>query len=140
MRKTSLFTLVACAAAIAGCGGESSPTLSGTVHFDGQPISKGSIVFIPVGGNGTPFAGDIRDGKYFVEKAYPGKRTVSIGGIMGGESSSPVTRESVERGTREGKKAAEQKTVPENAVGNMQEIEVKAGKQVFDFKLTSPAK
>lgn len=133
----AIFTMVA----LTGCDGKSTPTISGTVSFDGQPVN-GYISFISVEGGGTPFSTEITDGRYETEKAYAGKRLVSINGIVGERTSIrvPNTREAAMKALQENKKEPEKDYLPENAVGNMQEIEVKAGKQVFDFELTSPAK
>src|SRR5215213_7297166 len=49
--------LVASASLLAGCGGDpSKPKLgrvSGTVTYKGQPVTKGLVTFVPVGGAGA---------------------------------------------------------------------------------------
>ena len=73
-------------------------------------------------------ASPIKDGKYNIEEATVGEKKVSISGYEIPEippgSTEPV--ETIE-------------TVPYNAVGNMQTVEVKSGSQVMDFDLTAPA-
>lgn len=62
-----------------GCG-SSSPTLydvTGTVTFDGQPVTDGEIILIPVEPGETPDAGPIKDGKFSL-KARPGEKKVDI--------------------------------------------------------------
>ena len=55
---------------LVGCGGgelKDRGEVRGTVHLDGQPIEKGSIVFLPTGGNTGPVAGaTILDGAYHI--------------------------------------------------------------------------
>jgi len=51
--------------------------VSGRVTIDGQPISSGDILFVPVAGDRGPDAGTIKDGKYdFL--ATEGKKRVEI--------------------------------------------------------------
>ncbi len=66
--------LVAC-----GCG-PSAPELydvTGTVTFDGQPVTDGEIILFPIEAGQTPDAGPIKDGK-FAFKARPGEKKVDI--------------------------------------------------------------
>jgi hypothetical protein len=55
-----------------GCGGGApdGPELfpvTGTVTFDGEPISEGRILFRADGGTGKGYGGDIKDGTYTLE-------------------------------------------------------------------------
>ena len=53
-----------------GCGPESNvASISGTAKFDGKPIEKGSINFVPVKGQGPTAGGNIEGGKYKCEAA-----------------------------------------------------------------------
>ena len=53
-----------------GCGPESKVAqISGNVSVDGQPVKKGSIAFVPSGGQGPSGGGEIIDGKYKTEAA-----------------------------------------------------------------------
>ena len=50
---------------LAGCGSGSKVRLAGEVTFEGQPLSKGTIVFTPVDTSAGPSTGaDIVDGRY----------------------------------------------------------------------------
>lgn len=61
-----------------GCGSSNGLTaVSGTVIYEGQPVQKGSINFLPVNGNGPTAAAVVTDGKYSV-KAAPGKKRIQI--------------------------------------------------------------
>jgi hypothetical protein len=63
---------------ITGCNDSNSnrAEVTGLVNFDGQPISEGSIVFSPAGGNSGPVAGaSIHDGSYLI----PAKTGVTLG-------------------------------------------------------------
>ena len=123
-------TLAGLALIAVGCA-ESTPTVSGAVTYEGKEVASGRISFMPVGGQGTPFGGAIENGVYTIEKAYPGKRLVAI-----------TAKNKVKFNGREMTMPAEGKPgedlIPENAVGNMQEVEIKAGSQTLDFNLTAP--
>lgn len=73
----SLFALLSC---LSGCGrGPSDAVLiSGTATFEGQPIAKGNITFMPIDGKIAPDAGTIVDGK-FAFPAKLGAKRVEIG-------------------------------------------------------------
>jgi hypothetical protein len=71
------FALTAC---LAGCGRSDGLTaVSGTVSYDGQPVKKGTVTFLPADGNGPTAAAVIADGKYSV-KVAPGRKLVRIEG------------------------------------------------------------
>lgn len=75
-RETVLFrrawqtvVLVAAAAALTGCGGDSlqRTTVHGKVTFDGAPVAKGMIAFLPAEGVAGPTSGaEIKDGAYSI--------------------------------------------------------------------------
>jgi hypothetical protein len=59
-------SLVVFATTLAGCGGEGLEprySVSGQVTYNGQPLKKGKIVFIPEDGNTRQGAGEIVDGE-----------------------------------------------------------------------------
>ena len=64
-----------------GCGsGEDGPELypvTGTVTFDGEPVSEGRILFRADEGTGKGYGGVIKDGTYTLE-AVDGEMTVEI--------------------------------------------------------------
>jgi hypothetical protein len=67
--------LIAC---LAGCGRRDGLTsISGTIAYDGQPVKKGTVTFVPADGNGPTAAAPIVDGKYSV-KILPGRKLVRI--------------------------------------------------------------
>ena len=69
--------LMAC---LAGCGrGGGMASLTGTVSYDGQPVEKGLIAFVPADGKGPTAAAPVTDGKYSVKVAY-GRKVVRIEG------------------------------------------------------------
>lgn len=74
---------------VLGCGDDSGLakrySVSGTVKYKGQPVSKGRISFTPDGGQGRACGGDIEDGAYSLsttgtpnDGALPGKYKVTI--------------------------------------------------------------
>ena len=78
-------------ACLAGCGRSDGLTeISGTVSYDGQPVKKGTITFLPADGKGPTAATLIADGKYSV-KVAPGKKLVKIEGykVIGQHPFSP---------------------------------------------------
>ncbi|MBD3675260.1 MAG: hypothetical protein HUJ26_17230 [Planctomycetaceae bacterium] len=79
-----LMTLQACLICLitVGCGGSGGdgPELfpvTGTVTFDGEPVSEGRILFRADGGAGKGYAGEIKEGTYTVE-TVAGDMTVEI--------------------------------------------------------------
>lgn len=65
------------ALACIGCG-DGSATVSGRVTFNGEPVSRGSIAFIPVDGKGQAAGGDVENGHYAVKGVPPGEKKVQI--------------------------------------------------------------
>jgi hypothetical protein len=64
---------------LAGCDGGGAVNIGGMVTYDGQPVEKGAIVFLPADGMGPTAAALIADGKYTV-KVAPGRKRVKIEG------------------------------------------------------------
>ena len=127
---------------LTGCG--SSPSVvSGTVTYDGQPVGDGNIVFQPADGKGASCGAPIKGGKYRVETT-PGKKLVLViaakeikYGRRSPEEEARLYREAVAKGNRSGLIESAD-AIPENAIGNNQEHEVKAGSQTMDFDLKPP--
>ena len=71
-RSAVLTAFLAAAAAASGCSSDSDglarEAISGTVTFDGQPLERGSISFIPDGQLPTQGGAPITDGKYSIAK------------------------------------------------------------------------
>ncbi len=77
---SSLHLLVALLLALlGGCGGNGLVEITGTVTYDGQPVQKGTIAFLPSDGKGPTVAAIIAEGKY-TAKIFPGAKLVKIEG------------------------------------------------------------
>ncbi|WP_339727017.1 hypothetical protein [uncultured Gimesia sp.] len=84
MRGYSYRLQLACYAAsllfITGCGGvsdaPSTVKVEGTVTFDGEPLSKGSIVFDPADGKGGSSAGGIENGTFTFDSQLGQKKVL----------------------------------------------------------------
>lgn len=61
----------------AGCG-PATATVSGSVSFNGEPVSKGSISLFPVDGKGAPSGCQIENGRYLISKVAPGEKIVQL--------------------------------------------------------------
>jgi hypothetical protein len=98
----------------AGCGGDPDDLpreqVSGKVSFDGQPITKGNIQFIPAGSvQVTQIGAMINDGSYLIERKegpVPGvyrvmvnapdlRSEANLAGIPGKENEAPGARQSM---------------------------------------------
>jgi hypothetical protein len=74
--------------AVIGCGddgfGQSRYKVSGKVNYNGSPIEKGEISFVPQGGEGRAATGTIKNGYYTLttltegDGAVPGKYMVTV--------------------------------------------------------------
>jgi hypothetical protein len=77
-QTTSLVCCTVLMASLVGCGrGDGLMAISGTVSYDGKPLEKGVISFVPADGKGPTAASPISDGKYSV-KVAAGKKMVKI--------------------------------------------------------------
>lgn len=76
LRRLRVGLALAVAGLAAGCGGSSGPELArvtGTVSYQGKPISQGTISFQPTDPSGTPATGIIgADGSYALQTTEPG--------------------------------------------------------------------
>lgn len=141
MRPLPLIGLLTLATMFVGCG-PSSPSATGKVTYEGQPIRSGNITFSPT--SGGPIVGaEIVDGTYSVTGLTTGKSVVNVIAVK----DVPFARSSEEMA----KMAEEQKLkgndnglidpadiIPDNAVGNNAEVEIKPGAQELDFSLSKP--
>jgi hypothetical protein len=91
----TLLRLVVCSliavACLGGCSRSGGPAeISGTVSYDGQPLKKGVITFVPANGSGPTAATTIVDGKYSL-KVSPGEKLIRIEGykVVGQRHYSP---------------------------------------------------
>jgi hypothetical protein len=67
IQSAAVALLIPLAVVLAGCGGEKSYHLSGTVSFQGKPVPAGHIVFEPdasAGNSGPAAFAKIKDGHY----------------------------------------------------------------------------
>jgi hypothetical protein len=129
---------------VAGCQ-NSTCTVSGNVSYNGKPIERGAITFTPSDGSGPSFGGMIEKGRYEINKAYPGKRTVRITGVdESGTLADVGSPESREAMLAQAKEAGFTGTlrpadfVPVNATGNMQDVVIEQRAQTIDFELKPP--
>lgn len=72
--------LLACLALVGcGSGGPAMGRVSGTVTYQGKPIPKGTVTFIPTDGTRPSATGTINDGAYTLQTTEPGD-----GAVVGG--------------------------------------------------------
>ena len=75
------FLCLLCALLATGCSDDGRRSVSGTVTLDNEPVSGGSILFLPTSEGGYKGAEDIIDGKYAIPAErglLPGKYRVEI--------------------------------------------------------------
>ena len=123
---------------LVGCGASSDrKSIEGTVTFDSQPVTKGSIAFLPLPGTASPTAGgDILDGQFAIpdeRSVYAGKFRVEITASRptGRKITHPLTGALIDE---------TQQYLPEKFNRESElEVEVQAnGTNRFDFSLASP--
>jgi hypothetical protein len=139
MKATGSFVLAMLSlATIIGCGGgDGSASLRGSVTYNGEPVSQGSISFMPVGGTGTPFGATIVDGQYLAEKAFAGKFRATVSGDRA--IVVPKTREEAAEMEKANQgQAVSTNYIAEDAAGNSQEVDVSGDSQTLDFAITGP--
>lgn len=78
-----IICLVGVTLLIAGCGGDplGRQPVSGTVHFQGQPLDQGAIQFVPAEKGPTEAGGPIENGQYQIPREAglaPGTYKVTI--------------------------------------------------------------
>jgi hypothetical protein len=74
---TARWLAAAIAIILAGCG-PSLARVSGTVSFNGEPVSKGTVTLVPANGKGAASGGLIENGRYTIEKVQPGEKLVQL--------------------------------------------------------------
>jgi len=128
--------IVPFAVAIAGCS-SSSDSLQGTVTYNGEPVQKGSIVFLSSDGEGPGFSVQVRDGTYATDQPRLGRHVAVVRGL---EESTTSSKEEFIR-QREQKNNPHNLPVdyiPEDATGNSQTVDISGGEQTLDFALQGP--
>lgn len=118
--------LLACLLLV-GCGptGPKTYPVSGTVMFNGEPLAKGQISFMPKDGKTAPTGGAITAGKYTVQ-ALEGMKSVEITATREEGPVDPVMG-----------KARQKQYIPEkfNVSTTLEANVTPAGPNTFDFKL-----
>ena len=135
MRRTAFLYVFLVASLCTGCGEKAGPSVSGSVTYNGSPVASGSVAFSSTG-EGRSFGAQIVGGKYTAETAYEGQYIALITADAIGAI--PSSREDFERQRTANQSQAAALTIPENAEGNGQTVEITGGAQTLDFKLTSP--
>lgn len=134
---------VLCVVLLSGCGKESRVT--GEVTYDGAPVAKGTITFLPADGKGVPVGGPIVDGKYAVGPVEPGPKIVQVEATRdvkfarSSEEMAQMAAAAKARGNPTGL-IEPADIIPPNAVGNNAQVTIGTGAQTHSFNLTSPGK
>jgi hypothetical protein len=148
MKQLRVLVLAVCAAfpagLLSGCG-PSAATVSGEVTYDGKPVEKGFITFIPADGKGKDGGGEIIAGRYRATDLPPGPKVVKVIGVK--KVSFASTSEEMKRRSAEAREANNYDglvdpadTIPDNAEGNNFQVEIKVGANVHNFHLKKPAR
>jgi len=123
-----------------GCGkgdGVTRAAVEGKVTLDGAPVEAGAISFIPTGGTkGPAVGGEIQNGQYSIpasEGPVVGRQRVEIRAPR--KTGKMIQAPMAEPGTMV-EETAESVPKQYNSESTL-EREVKAGKNVLDFELTS---
>jgi hypothetical protein len=116
---------------------ETEPTITGTVRLNNEPLSTGSIAWIPIEGTPGPGGGGgiNKDGKYEIKQGLrPGKYRVEI-------RSSITLNRKVVNPTIPADVVDEEVSVIPDKYNNKSDVirEVGGGSYVFDFDLKGPA-
>jgi hypothetical protein len=124
------------------CGSNLS-NVTGEVTYDGEPVGRGRIKFLPADGKGREAGGTINAGKYELSDVQPGPKLVVITAVK----KVPFARTSEEMARR----AEENRTkgddtglidpadvIPPDAEGNNVTVELRPGSQTLNFSLQKP--
>jgi hypothetical protein len=126
------FGFLLAAGLAAGCGASGTADVSGTVSYDGKPIERGSITFIPADGNAATAGAQIENGKYAAAKVPTGTAKVVISGAK-------VTERKIvyDNPTKPTVVTADELLPPKYSNRDTSELryEVQRGQQVKDFNL-----
>ncbi len=133
MRNLLVFGLLAGSVVIlAGCGpsGPQTYDVSGTVTFDGTPVSRGEIVFRDPAGQEKGYGGMIENGKFSFESS-PGEKRVEITAMR----EVPGEFDTMNPGEKTPKL---EQYIPEKYNGESElTVEVSSSNKKFDFALES---
>ncbi len=129
LRATSTCPLFLCLLFVLGCGGGiQRQEVSGTVTYDGKPVQRGEVSFVPDDPALAPEGGVIEDGKFRFE-AVAGKKTVQI---RGSRELPPRPEDGPDAGPM-----YEDYIPARHNTGSTLTVEVKPGEDnTYEFKLT----
>jgi hypothetical protein len=127
---------------LAGCGGPAAPKreyadVSGTVKYNGKPVTKGSVVFQPA--SGAAVIGELKEDGSYTLKGVIGSNTVMINNptpqMPSAVSDDIAKNKAAMAQNEEAAKAA--KTVPDNYATSKSGLtfDVKPGTNKADFDL-----
>jgi hypothetical protein len=130
-----LLTLAACNF---GCSSNTDAALNGQVTYEGKPVEKGRIEFLPADGKGAAAGADIVNGRYAISGLVPGSKTVQITAAK--KIQFPRTTQELADQAAKGLPPPEPpaEPIPLDAEGNNLTIEVAAGSHARDFALSKP--
>jgi hypothetical protein len=119
---------------VSGCGGNFA-RVSGEVTYEGKPVEKGTISFLPVDGKGPSAGAAIVNGRYTATKVPPGTKMVAIESFQG--VSYPIHSEDGAKASKSGGKSggSPARLIPAKAEGNNSKVDLKVGDQQLDFHL-----
>lgn len=133
LRNFSTFLVLGLVIFSTGCGGGGGASVSGSVSFNGQPLDKGQISFVPSDGKGSPVSGTISGGKFSVAKVPVGKCKVVISSMLAGPAPS-----SMGDATKEKKKDGPVEVLPTDE-GNSKEQDIPAGGTTLEIAVRTAA-
>ena len=127
----ALRCIVGCAAiaAVTGCG-PATATVSGTVTFNGEPVTQGAISLFPADGKGSPAGGVITNGRYSISGVSPGEKIVQL--------SAPVVAGIRKDDYGNETQVAQELMPPAWGRASKETITVTAGSVTKDFAITGP--
>jgi len=123
------------------CGCDSTIRISGQVTFEGKPVEKGQIIFLPADGQGPISGAPILKGKYALNNLSPGSKKVQI---SSSRAIGPPVKNLEEMAKKKGKDEEpaeieqDPNAIPANAVGNNATVEIKGSQSNLDFDLRIP--
>lgn len=143
LRPRGAGLVVAAVLLLSGCAREAS--VQGEVTYDGTPVAKGTITFLPADGKGVAAAAPITDGKYTVRPIDPGPKLAQIEAtraVKFARSSEEMAKMAAQAKTRGNTSGLidPADVIPRDALGNNAAVTIAAGRQTHDFHLKKPAK
>jgi hypothetical protein len=142
--------LAACLLIASGCSDDGLPKrypVTGTVTYNGKPLERGQVNFLPTAPEGRPASGDIEAGRYSLmtqtpgDGAIPGKYRVTIVAsdvdltdAIAKQQGGIPSQQDVMKAQRKVKRAIPAKY--EDPAKSGFEREVKEESNTFDFSLT----